>query len=413
MCPLVIGRKRIIAVSVALAATLILSAYAATLLIPDRYTVQAQKIFNDARQKLELMRNITIPCNIALTVITKQQAQDLWGKPSTNTPDLTNTYRQEKIYKGLFMMPQNETLVQTNSNWVANWVAVTWNNQIYVVRENFNPFASDAEGTFVHEFVHIWQSGLSSPTTYDEDKAHTCLVEGDASFMGDYYVNYTQAHPNVYAPARLLSVPWLDGVHPLPNTLIDLNYLPYEEGKTFVETLYAQGGFDTVNRAYSEGYNPSNTAQILHPDLYFDNFTAQQTTAPTVLQTGWTLVQTDRSQDHNTYGEAFIEAMIERWTNQSYAQQASAGWDGDCFTYYERGMDYLFTWNMTWTTAQDASQFSQAFQTMMTQTGATLLSATEWQANNTTLTLTQNPAANGTIIACSTAQPATLPSNFA
>jgi hypothetical protein len=413
MCPTVIGRKRIIAVSVALAAALILSAYAATLLIPDAYTAQAQKIFNDARQKLELMRNITIPENIALTVITKQQAQDLWGKPSTSTPDLTNTYRQEKIYKGLFMMPQTETLVQTNSNWIANWVAVTWNSQIYVVRENFNPFAGDAEGTFVHEFMHIWQSGLSSPTTYDEDKAHTCLIEGDASFMGDYYKNYTQTHPDVYAVAYLLSVPWLDNVHPLPNTLIDLNYLPYEEGKTFVKTLYERGGFETVNHAYSEGYNPSSTAQILHPDLYFANFTAQQTTAPAFLQTGWALTQTDRNQDHNIYGEAFIGAMIERWTNQTYGQQAAAGWDGDCFTYYERGTDYLFTWNITWTTAQDASEFSQAFQTMMNQTGAAALSAGEWQANNTTLTLTQYPTAKSTLIACSTDRSATLPSNFA
>jgi hypothetical protein len=410
---LVIGRKRIIAVSVALAAALILSAYAATLLIPDAYTVQAQKIFNDARQKLELMRNITIPDNIALTVITKQQAQDLWGKPSTNTPDSTNTYRQEKIYKGLFMMPLNETLVQTNSNWIANWVAVTWNSQIYVVRENFNPFAGDAEGTFVHEFMHIWQSGLSSPTTYDEDKAHTCLIEGDASFMGDYYENYTRTHPDVYAAAFMLSIPWLDNVHPLPNTLIDLNYLPYEEGKTFVETLYARGGFETVNRAYTEGYGPSSTAQILHPDLYFANFTSQQPIAPKILQSNWTLVQTDRGQNDNTYGEAFIEAMVERWTNQTYAQRAAAGWDGDTFTYYEQGTDYLFAWNLTWTKAQDAFEFSQAFQTMMGQTGATAVSALEWQANGSTLTLTQNPATNSTFIACSNVQSAAKASNFA
>jgi hypothetical protein len=408
-----IGRKRIIAVSVALAVALILSAYAATLLIPDAFTAQAQKIFNDARQKLEQMRNITIPSNIALTVITKQQAQDLWGKPSTSTPDLTNTYRQEKIYKGLFMMPQNESLYQANSNWVANWVAVTWNNKIYVIRENFNPFASDAEGTFVHEFMHIWQSGLSTPTTYDEDKAHTCLIEGDASFMGDYYVNYTQAHADVYLPAFLLSNPQWDNVRPLPNTLIDLNYLPYEEGKTFVETLYASGGFPAANRAYTLGYQPTSTAEILHPDLYFANFTPQQPATPTILQSNWTLVQTDRSQDHNTYGEAFIEAMVERWTNQTYAQQATVGWDGDTFTYYEQGTNFLFTWNITWTSAQHATEFTQAFQAMMAQTGAAAVSAGEWQANWTALTFTQNPAANATLIACSNVESAALPSNFA
>jgi hypothetical protein len=127
---------------------------------------------------------------------------------------------------------------------------------------------------------------------------------------------------------------------------------------------------------------------------------------------GWTLAQTDRNQDHNTYGEAFIEAMIERWTNQTYGQQAAVGWDGDCFTYYERGTDYLFTWNITWTTAQDASEFSQAFQIMMSQTGAAAQSAGEWQANNTTLTFTQYPSANSTLIVCSSDRSATLPSNF-
>ncbi len=403
------NRNKTIAIVAVLAAVLVASAFTVVQFLPDAYTVQAQKIFNDALTKIEQIRNVTMPDGINLHVITKQQAKDWWGTPS-GTTDLTNINRTETIYKSLFLMPQTDSLYQATGEWTANWAAATASDKehgiydIYVIRENFNPFDEEAENTFIHELTHVWQPLLTTPTTFDEDKAHTSLTEGDASFMGDYYINMTiNAQASTSIPAFLLSTPWLDNVYPMANTLWMLNYFPYDQGEIFVSALYEQDGFATINQAYQQGYTPSTTAQIIHPELYFANQTAQPINAPNLTDNSWTLVQTDRGQDHNTYGELFIKTMLINWLNESEVQQAAAGWRGDNFTYYENGTDFLFTWNIGWSTSEDANEFATAFQDMVTAAGATYTDGL-WFANDRYLSLTLNAEENSTLIVSSPTQ---------
>lgn len=386
----------------------------------EDYTVQAQKIFNQAKQEFEQVRNATLSAT-TLHVITKAEAVAMWGSPS-GAQDLTNIYRQEKIYKGLFLMPENESLYQANQAWVADWGAATVGNDIYVIKENFDPFnMPDAEATFVHELTHIWQPDLPQPTTYDEDRAHTALVEGDASYMGDVYMNLAKAQAKITrasitqasvdnVPIYLLGNPLLDNVDPMINTLWDLNYFPYDQGKAFVKTLYQHGGFATVNQAYVLGYVPEATEQILHPDKYFANESAQKVQAPTLAESNWTLAQTDRGQNHNTYGEYFIQVMLANWVSQDEAQQAAAGWGGDNFTYYERASDYLFTWNIKWDSSRDASEFYAAFNGMMNATNALKENSTHWYANGRYISVSWNQNLNTTLIAVSTDKAAVLSS---
>jgi len=340
----------------------------------------------------------------------------MWGSPSGQ--DLTNIYRQEKIYKGLFLMPENESLYQANQDWTANWGAATVGNDIYVIKENFDPFRMpDAEATFVHELTHVWQPDLQWPATYDQDKAHTALVEGDASYMGDVFMNIakSQSVPEASVdnvPTYLLGTQLSANVHPMLNTLWDLNYFPYDQGKTFVKALYEHGGFATINQAYVRGYTPDTTEQIIYPDKYFANETAKPVQAPTLAESNWQLALTDRGQNHNTYGEHFIKIMLANWLNKNTAQQASTGWGGDNFTYYERGSDFLFTWNIKWDTSCDASEFYIAFFNMMNATGATGDGSCLWNAYGRYIYIDWNQNLNTTLIAVSTVQSAVQPNYF-
>ena len=382
----------------------------------EDYTVQAQKIFDQAKQKVEQIRNTSLPIT-NLHVITKAEAVAMWGSPS-GSQDLTNIYRQEKIYKGLFLMPENESLYQANQDWTANWGAATVGNDIYVIKENFDPFRMpDAEATFVHELTHVWQPDLQWPATYDQDKAHTALVEGDASYMGDVFMNIakSQSVPEASVdnvPTYLLGTQLSANVHPMLNTLWDLNYFPYDQGKTFVKTLYEHGGFATINQAYMRGYTPDTTEQIIYPDKYFANETAQPVPAPTLAENNWQLAQTDRGQNHNTYGEHFINIMLANWLNKNTAQQASTGWGGDNFTYYERGSDFLFTWNIKWDTSCDASEFYIAFFNMMNATGAIGDGSCLWTAYGRHIYIDWNQNLNTTLVAVSTVQSAVQPTYF-
>ena len=168
-------RKITIITSLLIILTLVIAAFAINQIQnPDivAYTAQAQKIFTQARTAIEQIRNTTLPHDISLIVYTKQQAVDRWGKGSA-VADLVNILRQEKVYKGLFMMSENDSLYQAAVEWTASWGAATLGNEIYVIKENFDPWDMPrAEATLVHELTHVWQPDLVYSTTFDTEKAH-------------------------------------------------------------------------------------------------------------------------------------------------------------------------------------------------------------------------------------------------
>jgi len=381
------------------------------------YKTQAQEIFNDAYGAWEQIRNGSLP-HVELVVVTKQWAIDTWGK-SYAQQNLQAIAVQQNIYQGLFLIPQNRSLYQATVDWAGNYVAATWEGKIYVIKENFNPWdLPSSEATFVHELTHIWQQSLPAPTTFDDDKAHAALIEGDATFMADTYTNltksgYLQANlmpSNPDFPADIIT---LADVH--PDTLSNLDYFPYTQGEIFVGALHQSGGFATVNRAYSAGYVPSSTAQILNPDLYFENVTGKQVSLPHPTVGSWNQEQTSYGQNYNTYGEYFIEDLLGNWLSETQAQTISAGWAGDNFTYYQNSgnsSSYLFIWKIQWNDSSSANAFLTAFQNIARDNQALSGGNNQWFSNERYLSIRLNIDENSTFIACSTVQAAVQSSNF-
>ena len=178
---------------------------------------------------------------------------------------------------------------------------------------------------------------------------------------------------------------------------------------------HEQGCFATVNRAYTAGYVPSTTAQILDPEKYFENVTIKQVDLPKLMEGNWTQMQTSYGKYYNTYGEYFIEDMLGNWLSGTEAQTVSEGWVGDNFTYYQAGSDsinYLFIWNIQWNSTSTASAFLTAFQTMAKNAQATSEGNNQWLSNSRYLSITANANSNSTFIACSTIQAAVQQSYF-
>ena len=372
------------------------------------YKAQAQRDFDNAKTAIEQIRGVKMPF-INLQVVTKQWAIETWGKGYAD-PDITNILRQEKFYKGVFLIPENASLYQANVDWAGNFGAATWGEQIYVVKENFDPWdLPNAEATFVHELTHIWQPHLVNPDSFDMDKAHGALVEGDASYMGDFFINQTKASPAPeltvnQVPFYLLTNPALTQIHLMPDAIWSLNYFPYDQGKTFLTAVFQNGGWKTVNSVYQNP--PNTTAQILHPEQYFANQTNQPVNAPTLAENSWTQIKNDR------YGEYFIQVMLKNWVPATEAKNASTGWVGDNYTYYERSNDYLFTWNIKWGSSCDASDFYVAFHNMAIAAGATDYGSCNWAANGRYLSITWDQSQNTTLVACSNVQAATQADYF-
>jgi hypothetical protein len=146
---------------------------------------------------------------------------------------------------------------------------------------------------------------------------------------------------------------------------------------------------------------PSSTAHILHPDKYFAGETTFCVLSPVPVDTVWTRVPNSYGYLSDTYGEYFISVMLSHWLSDSQAQKVAAVWVGDSFSYYETDYDYLFVWNITWSSIKNASQFTKAFIDLLKLAQATPQDATLWYANGRYIALFWDSNTESTLIMCS------------
>jgi Zn-dependent peptidase ImmA (M78 family) len=144
---------------------------------------------------------------------------------------------------------------------------------LYLISENQSMSAMD-QYTLSHEFVHYLQDqnfDLMRPPFHDPDDveeetdddasfAATCLVEGDAVLASENWLT------KYMDPEDMLDMQMDSGdystevLDSAPPYIYESLLFPYMEGAEFVREVYDEGGWDAINRAYSEP--PSTTEQI-------------------------------------------------------------------------------------------------------------------------------------------------------
>jgi len=368
----------------------------------NEYRSRVEALLKEAIELIKDFRSFSLE-DVQVEVITIDWARENWGR-SFAEADRESILREERIYKALFMMSEDESLYEARVEWWGMIVSAVWQNKIYVVKEYFNPYDRfNAEKTLVHELTHMMQSkyfNIPYIPTFDGDKARAALIEGDACLMEEAFVNRTKGGVLMMGMFSTSHVSFEEtpstseiGVYArLPDSVSRLNYFPYEYGLKFVKALYAEGGWQGVNHAYENP--PVTTEQIMHPEKYFINETSRLVEAPAVTIEDWQKMKNER------FGEYFILVMLENWLPSTEAARAAGGWGGDNFTYYERGDDYLLTWNITWDSVEDASEFVDSFQKIMRKVGAEEVDANIWKANGRKYSIIWNNIS--TVIVCST-----------
>jgi len=363
----------------------------------EEYKILAEQLLSEARQEFEKIRGVSVR-EVTLEVVNQSWVVENWGKAYAD-PEIEEIRIEENIYKALFMISPDVSLYEARLEWTGMFHAAKWQGKIYVVEDNFDVTDEfKVKSTFVHELTHILQETYSipeRPSTFDGDKALTSLKEGDATFMADIFKNDGVIPTSLSVAAddkTSLSVPLVllfgDEIQPsLPYTINKINRFPYHYGVEFVKALYAQGDWETVEKAYE---NPPNTTeQIMHPEKYFAQEDDQNVEAPSI--TGdWNLTKNDR------FGEYFILVMLDNWISTDEAEQAAEGWGGDIINYYEKDDDFLFTWNIAWDSRDDAFEFYLAFQEMMYETSAEKHNCSHWSADGRYISIQWNE--NSTLI---------------
>jgi hypothetical protein len=365
---------------------------------PDyEYKAYAMQLLDDAHIEFEKIRGVSLK-EVELVVVNKEWVLENWGRGFADR-EMADILRQENIFKALFMIDQDISLYDARLEWVGNFRVAKWKGKIYVVKENFglsNVF--EVKSTFVHELTHIFQDrySIQARKTFDDDKAKDALTEGDATFMANTFREEEVVNPTVSLniPDALMPIliSFSDEIQlSLPPTINDLNWFPYHYGVKFVEALYRMGGWEEVNKAYENP--PKTTEQILHTEKYYTKEDAKNVTVPHI-SVDWKLTKTER------FGEYFILVKLNNWIPDKEAEDAAKGWGGDILSYYEKDEEYLFTWNITWDSNEDAHEFYRAFQKMMSETQAEKKNDGYWSSNGRYISIEWNK--NSTLIVSST-----------
>jgi Asp-tRNA(Asn)/Glu-tRNA(Gln) amidotransferase C subunit len=332
---------------------------------------QSQTEIEDITADVSQVRQLPVEQEIELTVITRDELrEDYRGYVEEEYPeDEQNADMRELLAFGLIDEPMD--FGELYSDLYGEQVAGYYDSEtgrMVVVRDTDagGTFTAMEQVTYAHEIVHALQDqnfdldgDQLGREDVSDDRAYaiTALIEGDASFSEVRYVIERPELLDAYleeAESAEFDTSVLDTVPPIiRETLI----FPYNEGYTFVEAIYNEGGWDAVNAAFSNP--PSSTEQILHPEKYLAG--EQPVDVPVndysgALGDDWTV------WDTNTFGEFQIRVILQQTSmSDQQADVAASGWGGDTYVVAGTEEQDAIHWVSTWDTEEDANEFVRAW----------------------------------------------------
>jgi len=246
-------------------------------------------------------------------------------------------------------------------------------SEMYVVQGE--GFFGPERLTYAHEYAHVLQD-----QTYDIDEGlnftdETCdadtercaaiqsLIEGDATLVElNWFYEFSTAddQQQIMDFYATYESPTYDSAPPFMQK--DFVF-PYDQGYTFVQALFDEGGWEAVDAAYAD--LPVSTEQILHPERYPSDtpIPVEMLDLLPVLGDGW------RELDRNVMGEWYTYLILgysiepAAQLEDTLAAEAAAGWGGDTYlVYYNDATDQtVLVMRTLWESTTDANQFADAF----------------------------------------------------
>jgi hypothetical protein len=165
----------------------------------------------------------------------------------------------------------------------------------------------------------------------DRQEAFVSLAEGDAQYTMQLYAKQVLTAAEQLQLAEEYGTLSSAEYDSAPKFLQDVLGFPYTTGLDFVTTLHDRGGFDLVDKAYTDP--PVSTEQIMHPARYLDERDAPAGVAmPDVaaaMGSGWSKL------DDGGVGEMDLLEIADEGGGQGIstdeARKAADGWDGGAY----------------------------------------------------------------------------------
>jgi hypothetical protein len=198
-----------------------------------------------------------------------------------------------------------------------------------------------------------WPKGDS-----DAELATHALIEGDATLAMTLYVSSDRARALTFLKSFLTAETSSQELDKAPRALRETLLFPYQEGLTWTRSLYQNGGWATVSRAFKT--LPQSSEQILHPPKYFIHEAPVKVSLPDLqpsLGRGWRRIEADVNGEWSFY--LILDEFLK---SASTSKQAAAGWAGDRYATYENTSGQTTYVSLSaWDTQKDAREFFDAY----------------------------------------------------
>jgi hypothetical protein len=120
-----------------------------------------------------------------------------------------------------------------------------------------------------------WPKGDS-----DAELATHSLIEGDAMVAMTLYVASNPLRALAFLKSMVATGMSTEELDQAPRALRETLLFPYQEGTDWTRSLYKQGGWDRVSKAFTD--LPQSTEQIMHPEKYFAHEAPLKVTLPDI-----------------------------------------------------------------------------------------------------------------------------------
>ncbi len=337
-----------------------------------RYEQEVKDLYQEVKADFTQLRGYDLD-NVTVKVVTQQWVKDRWGSQKVQEQVPTYLKDQELFFKSLMIVDDNFSYYQRKNQEVAGFMAFSWEGDVYVVKENFDPSSPGAKETLAHELEHLVQArqfNLKNDGTYDGERAVGSIIEGDAILAGKLF-----AGKNV-SPTRSFEVNE-------DNSLNFMYMFSYNFGYPYIAHMYQKEGYEGVNEILRN--YPITTEQIIHY-----NYSRSESREPDNDEFEGELVKEDR------LGELVAFTFLAAHLNDTTARKAAEGWDGDSYVLYRDNNSFNWQWKIAWESESDAEEFYHASRDLLDELGSS--EGNKWMISEKYLPQDIEVALNGTLV---------------
>ncbi len=203
--------------------------------------------------------------------------------------------------------------------------------------KEFGPYALSV---VIHELHHALQDQIWDLTTFDrlwdegrfeEYDAITILMEGEAQFVEDAYMNTFTEHDRLAYNSEAGA---FGGGAPQPALLQFVQLAYYKDGRGFVGDLHESGGWGAVDAVWTNP--PTTTEQAKHTDRYLEGEQPLKVDLPTIMLDGFEVVEEDSWGENDFIGMFAVEKV------GAAGVFAATNWGGDEYQVLWDGTTAIF-----------------------------------------------------------------------